>query len=543
MHHDFRDFLRHGGNGEYTIHQRIGLTFGHRLSGKSQRPGGDRQRQAFRERLETVAAENARMILQALTSPDTVPLYSESDLLPASDLIEKVLQVWDDRLADIQSRYRNHLQRIRPLRATMEDRTALAFAGMINQLRQEDMGIERYIWVTQGDHKVRSAHAALNGEIFDWDHPSEEGHPGQAPNCRCRAVPVPKDGSSVVLANYIALPEAVGDGGSSVVRAGIATIGRILGISSVAAGSFLAAVLWPTAAGDPKAHALFLERLAAQQNASRDLGLETQDPAAFMAAVAYVLGVESEFGFSFPPEESRIAGQAATLYELAAPGTIDRFQHDDPDARSALRGFVLDAVQAYRDGRLRLTADGWAQGWTEVFPELTEDERRLADLPGFTAEQQEAFILADPAQNDGLPAHTGHVPEGDPVGNVTADPIAADEGPNVLEARRGRDFVTPGGNVISQHGSDESGKDYIEGRKGHTGKQIDDIIAMPDRTRSGYVQAKGRRKGEKIRLFTGQDGHWVKVDEAGRVIASSNRHLPLKHKENDPGEIIEPLEK
>lgn len=62
MHHDFRDFLRHGGSGAYIIHQRSGLTFGHRLSGKSQRPGDDRQRQAFRERLENVAAENARMI-------------------------------------------------------------------------------------------------------------------------------------------------------------------------------------------------------------------------------------------------------------------------------------------------------------------------------------------------------------------------------------------------------------------------------------------------------------------------------------------------
>lgn len=141
MHHDFRDFLRHGGNGEYIIRQRKGLTFGRSLSGKSQRPGDDRKRQAFRQRLESVAAENARMILSALTPPDTVPLYSESDLLPASDLIEKVLQVWDDRLADLQARYQNHPQRIRPLRANMEDRTALAFAGMINQLRQEDLGI------------------------------------------------------------------------------------------------------------------------------------------------------------------------------------------------------------------------------------------------------------------------------------------------------------------------------------------------------------------------------------------------------------------
>lgn len=280
--------------------------------------------------------------------------------------------------------------------------------------------------------------------MFDWDHPSEEGHPGQAPNCRCRAVPVPKDGSDIVLANYTALPEAIGDGGSSAIRAGIAAIGRLLGVSPMAAGSFLTAVLWATPAGDPRAEAIFLERLAAQQDASRDLGLEMQDPAAFMAALAYVLVVENVFGFAVTSEESRIAGQAAALYELAAPGTIDRFQNDDPDARSALRGFVLDAVQAYQDGRLRLTADGWAQGWTEVFPELTEEERRLAELPGFTAEQRDAFILADPVLNDGLPAHTGHAPEGDPTGNVISTPITEEEYAQILARARNEPGVASG---------------------------------------------------------------------------------------------------
>lgn len=523
MHHDFKDFLRHGGNGEYVIRQRNGLIYGKNRSVKSQFPGDDRLRQAFSQRLETVAAENAGMILSALTPPDSVPLYSKADLLPASDVIEQVLQAWDQRLADIESRYQNHPQRIRPLRANMEDRTALAFAGMINRLRQEDLGIKRYVWVTQGDHKVRSAHAALNGELFEWDHPSEEGHPGQAPNCRCRAVPVRQDGSDVVLANYIALPEAFGDGGSSAIRAGIAAIGRLLGVSSVAAGSFLAAVLWPTAAGDPKAEAIFLERLAAQQDASRGLGLEPQDPAAFMAALAYLLGSESGFGLAVTSEEGRIAGQAAALYELAAPGTIDRFQNDDPDARSALRGFVLDAVQAYRDGRLRLTADGWAQGWTEVFPELTEDERRLAELPGFTAEQREAFILADPVLNDGLPAHTGHAPEGDPTGNVTADPVTVGEGPNVLEARPNREYITPSGNVIREHGSRNAEEYMLE--KGHTSENVDAVLAFPAYS---YPSEKGDTSTggkDSTTVIVGKNGDWVMInDVTGKIIQMNDRY-------------------
>lgn len=45
----------------------------------------------------------------------------------------------------------------------------------------------KYIWRTRGDSKVRSAHAERDGMVFDWDNPPEGGHPGEAPNCRCRA--------------------------------------------------------------------------------------------------------------------------------------------------------------------------------------------------------------------------------------------------------------------------------------------------------------------------------------------------------------------
>lgn len=175
------------------IRNRSGLTFGHSLSVKSQFPGDDRLRLAFRQRLETIAAENARMILSALTPPDTVPHYSEADLLPVSDVIKQVLQAWDNRLTDIQSRYQNHPQRILPLRSNMEDRTALAFAGLINHLRQEDLGIERYVWATQGDHKVRSAHAALNVMSSIGITPPRKVIPGRhriagAARCRCRVM-------------------------------------------------------------------------------------------------------------------------------------------------------------------------------------------------------------------------------------------------------------------------------------------------------------------------------------------------------------------
>ncbi len=46
-----------------------------------------------------------------------------------------------------------------------------------------------YIWRTEGDDKVRSEHAANEGQIFAWDSPPATGHPGTAENCRCVAVP------------------------------------------------------------------------------------------------------------------------------------------------------------------------------------------------------------------------------------------------------------------------------------------------------------------------------------------------------------------
>ena len=46
-----------------------------------------------------------------------------------------------------------------------------------------------YIWRTKGDDKVRSAHAAREGFIFNKHIPPEGGNPGEDYNCRCWAEP------------------------------------------------------------------------------------------------------------------------------------------------------------------------------------------------------------------------------------------------------------------------------------------------------------------------------------------------------------------
>lgn len=95
--------------------------------------------------------------------------------------------------------------------------------------------------------------------------------------------------------------------------------------------------------------------------------------------------------------------------------------------------------------------------------------------------------------------------------------------------------------VILPHGAKGDGQEYITG-KGHLAEQIDDIIANPRPDLSGFIDGRGQLRGQDIRLLTGSDGHWVTLDQNGNVRASSNRNLPLSHKENYSGDIIRPLE-
>jgi SPP1 gp7 family putative phage head morphogenesis protein len=100
--------------------------------------------------------------------------------------------------------YQTHPQRLRPLRTNMEERLLRAFAGLINQLRQQDLGIERYIWRSQDDAKVRDSHSEYDDQVFRWDEPATGGHPGEAHNCRCYAEPVGVDApSDVALVDYV----------------------------------------------------------------------------------------------------------------------------------------------------------------------------------------------------------------------------------------------------------------------------------------------------------------------------------------------------
>lgn len=74
----------------------------------------------------------------------------------------------------------------------------LTLAAEVNKSRQQSLGITKYQWSTSADERVRSNHAFLHDQIFDWSNPpvgggtseAERGHPGSGIRCRCVAVPV-----------------------------------------------------------------------------------------------------------------------------------------------------------------------------------------------------------------------------------------------------------------------------------------------------------------------------------------------------------------
>ena len=60
----------------------------------------------------------------------------------------------------------------------------------ITRQRQTEAGVSHYIWRTSKDDKVRDEHADREGDMFAWNNPPHDGHPGEPIQCRCTAEPV-----------------------------------------------------------------------------------------------------------------------------------------------------------------------------------------------------------------------------------------------------------------------------------------------------------------------------------------------------------------
>ncbi|RTL04666.1 hypothetical protein EKK58_10170 [Candidatus Dependentiae bacterium] len=65
------------------------------------------------------------------------------------------------------------------------------------EIRYKDIGVNKYIWSTSHDSRVRHDHKELDGKVFSFDNPpvtddrtGARNNPGEDFNCRCVAIPI-----------------------------------------------------------------------------------------------------------------------------------------------------------------------------------------------------------------------------------------------------------------------------------------------------------------------------------------------------------------
>lgn len=69
------------------------------------------------------------------------------------------------------------------------NRHVMSVKQNMDERRQQEFGIQKYIWRTAMDDRVRPSHAANEGKVFAW---KDGDGPGDEENCRCSAEPFPE---------------------------------------------------------------------------------------------------------------------------------------------------------------------------------------------------------------------------------------------------------------------------------------------------------------------------------------------------------------
>ena len=87
----------------------------------------------------------------------------------------------------VRSEYKSTAARAKVI---VRDQTSKTIGGLA-EIRQGQLGISQYQWLTSQDSRVRPTHVANSGMIFSWgDPPAETGPPSSDVMCRCVAIPV-----------------------------------------------------------------------------------------------------------------------------------------------------------------------------------------------------------------------------------------------------------------------------------------------------------------------------------------------------------------
>ena len=136
-----------------------------------------------------ISGENLEDILVAKTQENVALIRSMPD-----EFLKKIETIVYEGTTQ-GSKPTSMIQQIRKAGKTTESRAKLIardqsskINSALNQQRQQNLGVEEYIWKTADDDRVRPDHASKNGKTFRWDKPPKDtGHPGEDIQCRCIA--------------------------------------------------------------------------------------------------------------------------------------------------------------------------------------------------------------------------------------------------------------------------------------------------------------------------------------------------------------------
>ena len=137
---------------------------------------GDRKLPAI---IEGFAAENVSLIkdlpAKVLADIEKTVTRGVANATPHTELAKEI----DERLAIGEDR----------AKLIARDQVGKLY-GQINAERQQELGVDKFIWRTAQDERVRSEHQARDGNEYSYSNPPDGELPGEPVNCRCYAEPV-----------------------------------------------------------------------------------------------------------------------------------------------------------------------------------------------------------------------------------------------------------------------------------------------------------------------------------------------------------------
>ncbi|MBK4214642.1 hypothetical protein JJJ17_01740 [Paracoccus caeni] len=183
---NFAEFIRRGGQASLVL----------RLQGETSLPEVKEVTvdsftlSTFEMRLHDVSKESWAYLLGVFQRAKIIP---DPEVENVDELIFRHVSNFESLIADLPETDSpsNRYDKI----AEISDQLTERFSAVVNQWRQQQLGVTHYIWRSRDDIKVRAAHAERDDRLFSWDNRFSDGHPGDGYNCRCFAEPAILDGA------------------------------------------------------------------------------------------------------------------------------------------------------------------------------------------------------------------------------------------------------------------------------------------------------------------------------------------------------------